>query len=381
MQKIWQTVAKLLGGQESKQLEQADSMTSATVMLQRLKDAAKDVISVKGELLDRSEKGRFVQAQIYVAAASVLKVIADSLGSAVGISESSEGGLVRDACALYREALQVVEKARRELARPSARPQPFYMEGLISTDETSQEQLLLYQQITQKLEQDYQIDLALAGEQHDMLKDLLARLESKTNVVQSIVGDGFEISQDNCLWAAQIFDEIFSLWLLIAQELVCPGITESLKLVTEEMDPNDVWLMTDPVARARYEQEGMLEKLENDIRYEVMRGEPWRPEDLEVLKQIKLLEARKIVRKLASFWSLSPHPPIYRALKDGEIRLGGKRYPFKKDQEIVWACPMTRDMANLDAPVLIEDLRSQRVNQLCGDMSNAMMGRGMKPMG
>jgi hypothetical protein len=198
------------------------------------------------------------------------------------------------------------------------------------------------------------------------------------------VGDGNTddgISKENLLWTAQTYDEIFSLWLLIAQELVCPGVTKSLKLTTEEIDPNDIWLMTDPVARARYEQEGTLEKLENDIRYEVMRGKPWQPEDIEYLKQIRLLEARKIVRRLASFWSISPHPPAYRAIEDGAIRIAGKRYPFKKGQEIVWACPMTRDVANLDAPVLIEDLQSQKIIQVCGAMGNAMMGRGMKPMG
>ncbi len=35
---------------------------------------------------------------------------------------------------------------------------------------------------------------------------------------------------------------------------------------------DDVWLMTDLVARARYEFEGTLEVLERDIRFEVMRG-------------------------------------------------------------------------------------------------------------
>jgi hypothetical protein len=187
--------------------------------------------------------------------------------------------------------------------------------------------------------------------------------------------------EENLLWAVQVYDEIFSLWLLIAQELVCPGITESLKLTTEDINPDDVWLMTDPVARARYEQEGMGEKLENDIRYEIMRGEPWQSEDIEYVKQVKLLESRKVIRRLASFWSISPHSPIYRALKDGEIRIKAQRYPFKKGYEIVWVCRMTRDMSNLSGPVLIGDFQSQQVKKLCGDMSNAMMGRGMKTIG
>ncbi len=142
---------------------------------------------------------------------------------------------------------------------------------------------------------------------------------------------------------------------------------------SSEMD--DVWLMTDPVARARYEFNGTLDKLEHDIRYEVMRGQDWSPLDREYLREIARLEAEGVVRRLASFWAVSPHPPVYRALQDGEIVLGGHAIPFKKGQEIVWACPMTRDRFELDYPVLIADLQDARVQRLCGEMANAMQGR------
>ena len=80
-------------------------------------------------------------------------------------------------------------------------------------------------------------------------------------------------------------------------------------------------------------------------------------------------------RRLASFWAISPHPSIYRALADGELVIGGRHYPFRKGQEIVWACPMTRDRFDLDGPVLIGDFQSARAQRLCGEMANAMMGR------
>ncbi|GEM_PF-3977198 len=137
----------------------------------------------------------------------------------------------------------------------------------------------------------------------------------------------------------------------------------------------DVWLMTDPVARARYEFNGTLDKLEHDIRYEVMRGQDWSDLDREYLREIARLKAEGAVRKLASFWAISPHPPIYRARRDGEFRIGGQRIPFKKGEEIVWACPMTRDRFDLELPVLIADFSDTRVQQLCGEMSNAMQGR------
>lgn len=138
---------------------------------------------------------------------------------------------------------------------------------------------------------------------------------------------------------------------------------------------DDVWLMTDPVARARYEFEGTLDRLEHDIRFDVLRGGTWSDLDRAYLREIERLEKAGLVRRLASFWAISPHPPIYRALTDGELVIGDQRYPFRKGQEIVWACPMTRDRFDLDGPVLIGDFQSERVQRLCGEMANAMMGR------
>ncbi|HFE66501.1 MAG TPA: hypothetical protein ENJ93_04480 [Chloroflexi bacterium] len=84
---------------------------------------------------------------------------------------------------------------------------------------------------------------------------------------------------------------------------------------------------------------------------------------------------RQLVRRLASFWAISPHPPVYRALADGEFHIGGQKLPFRKGQEIVWACPMTRDRFDLTLPALIADFQGARVQKLCGEMVNAMQGR------
>lgn len=123
----------------------------------------------------------------------------------------------------------------------------------------------------------------------------------------------------------------------------------------------NVWLMTDPVARARYEFEGSLDKLDHDIRYEVMRGQDWSPSDRAYVQQVSDLERVGVVRKMASFWSVSPHPPIYRALKDGQFNLGGSPIPFHSEDEIVWACPMTRDRFHLRTAVLIGNFDDEHV--------------------
>jgi hypothetical protein len=153
----------------------------------------------------------------------------------------------------------------------------------------------------------------------------------------------------------------------------CPYCGTTFVPAATEMQ--DVWLMTDPVARARYEFNGTLDKLEHDIRYEVMRGQDWSELDHAYLREIARLEQAGIVRRLASFWAVSPHPPVYRALQDGEMRLDDKRIPFRKGDEIVWACPMTRDRFDLDLPVLIGDFQDEHVQRLCGEMVNAMQGR------
>lgn len=137
----------------------------------------------------------------------------------------------------------------------------------------------------------------------------------------------------------------------------------------------DVWMMTDPVARARYEFEGSLDELEHDIRFEVMRGGDWTELDRAYAREIERLEAEGKVRRLASFWAISPHPPVFRALEDGSIRLGAASVSFGKGDEIVWACPMTRDQFSLDLPVLIGDFQDERTQRLCGVMASAMQGR------
>ena len=144
-------------------------------------------------------------------------------------------------------------------------------------------------------------------------------------------------------------------------------------------DVDDIWLMTDPVARARFEFRGQLPELEHDVRYEVLRGGTWSDMDRECKQVLEGLARQGALRGIASFWALSPFPPIYRAQQDGELPLGGRKFSFRKGQELIWACPMTRDRFELEAPILIGDFQSERVQRLCGEMADAMMGR-LTPM-
>ncbi|NOY90175.1 MAG: hypothetical protein GXP55_03120 [Deltaproteobacteria bacterium] len=133
--------------------------------------------------------------------------------------------------------------------------------------------------------------------------------------------------------------------------------------------------MTDRVARARYEFKGTLDSLAQDIRFEVMRAQDWSSLDRTFVAEAARLEEAGAIRRLASFWAASPHPPIFRALQNGEFVFEDQRARFKADQELVWACPMTRDRFDLRLPILVGDFQSERIQRLCGDMANAMMGR------
>ena len=157
------------------------------------------------------------------------------------------------------------------------------------------------------------------------------------------------------------------------QPVTCPHCGSQFMPGPTEVD--DVWLMTDPVARARYEFNGTLDKLEHDIRWEVLRGGTWSALDHECKRELERLEREGRIRKLASFWATSPFAPVYRARQDGEVVLGGRRFPFRTGQEMIWACPMTRDRFELDDPILIGDFESESVQRLCGEMREAMMGR------
>ncbi len=139
--------------------------------------------------------------------------------------------------------------------------------------------------------------------------------------------------------------------------------------------PGDVFAFTDPDAREVYRQGGRIRELEHDIRYEVMRGEAWRPDELEYKREIRRLLRAGAIADKGSYWFTSPFPTVYQALRGGEIAVGGKRYAFGEGDDIVFQCRMTRDMnPALTGPVLIDRLRPTEKAVLCGEMGGAMKG-------
>ncbi len=142
-------------------------------------------------------------------------------------------------------------------------------------------------------------------------------------------------------------------------------------------DPNDIWAFTDPDARDTYQARGELSSLEQDIRFEVMRGAPWRPVDLEYKREIRRLLQAGVLTDKGSYWFSSPFPTVYRATSSGSLVVGGKTHSFRSGDDIVFQCPMTRDMKGHSGdPVLVASLKPSKKTRLCADMSSAMMGGG-----
>lgn len=374
-------------------LEDADAIVER---IDAYREAAADLNVAKSELRARPEETRSIQAALCLEVATVVRALADALAlfvtgsfaaarrdSAAAIHFHGDVGAptmrrrAASASELYHEVLRLVEQARIEMA-DTGEPRPLDPDELIGEGVLAEPPVNL-QVMAQKLEETFEIELALAEPKRGALPQLLARLRSTSSIAGELASNHGRGATDapggDRLWVADHYRRIFRLWVLVSEELVCPGITAGIA-DSGEADPRDVFLMTDPVARARYEREGRLEELERDIRYEVMRGRPWEPEDLEYLGEVSRLQSVGTLRRTASFWNMSPHPPVFKAVGNGRMSIGGRQYRLRRGQEVVWACPMLRDAAGTDGPALIGRFTFDRIGRLCGGMSNAMLGRG-----
>ncbi|MFV1859136.1 MAG: hypothetical protein ACC647_07270 [Anaerolineales bacterium] len=140
-------------------------------------------------------------------------------------------------------------------------------------------------------------------------------------------------------------------------------------------DPEDIWAFTDPDARDAFTEEGNLAKLEHDIRYEVMRGEPWEEDELAFKREIRRLLREDAITDKGTYWFTSPFPTVYRAVQDGELKIGTRTFQFRTDDDLVFQCRMDRDKnPQSEGPLLIDQLQPTDKAKLCGDMGGAMKG-------
>ena len=168
---------------------------------------------------------------------------------------------------------------------------------------------------------------------------------------------------------------------LLKSLLGTPDFVSRADTTAESPDPNpnDLWVFTDPDARDIYVRDGKLKRLEQDIRFEVMRGGPWEADELEYKSEIRRLLREGVIRDKGAYKYRSPHPTVYRAVRSGKLTITGKTYRFQTDDDIVFQCRMERDESKEErGPVLVARLKPTDRSSLCGEMSSAMKsGRGM----
>ena len=121
---------------------------------------------------------------------------------------------------------------------------------------------------------------------------------------------------------------------------------------------DDVWLFTDPAAKADYSRRGELDQLEWDIRNFVMYNGRWSSDEMQYWGETqRLLQSGGLTPK-NSFGHLSPHPSIYSAGQEGAILIGGVVFNFDVGDEIVFEPWLSR----LSHPGLAGPLRIGRLD-------------------
>jgi hypothetical protein len=103
-----------------------------------------------------------------------------------------------------------------------------------------------------------------------------------------------------------------------------------------EPNPADPWLFTDPFAIELYKNQHILDQLEEDIQYYVMKDGWWTLEDLEFKLEIRRLLCDRVISPAASFGSLSPHPTVYRTLEKGSVLVSNQTFNFKPGEYLVY---------------------------------------------
>jgi hypothetical protein len=128
--------------------------------------------------------------------------------------------------------------------------------------------------------------------------------------------------------------------------------------IAEEPRPDDVWLFTDPGAKAYYSKRGQLDQLKWDIRNYVMYNGRWSPDELQYRRETQRLLRAGVLTRKNSFGHLSPHPSIYSAGQEGAMIIGGVVFNFDAGDEIVFEPWLSR----LSHPGLAGPLRIGRLD-------------------
>ena len=131
-----------------------------------------------------------------------------------------------------------------------------------------------------------------------------------------------------------------------------------------EPSPSDPWIFTDPFARDLYKQRDLIDRLEEDIQTYAMSDGCWAPEELEYKLEVRRLLCDGLIAPIGSFGYLSPHPTVYRTLKEGTLGVSRERYHFNTGEELIFEPWLARySTPGLKGPLQVG--RLYHVSSLC----------------
>lgn len=139
-------------------------------------------------------------------------------------------------------------------------------------------------------------------------------------------------------------------------------------VTSPDPSPTDPWLFTDPFARDLYKNRNLIDELEEDIRTYVMFDGCWVPEELECKLEIRRLLREGFIAPIDSFGYLSPHPTVYRTLKQGTLIVSKHQDAFTDRENLIFEPWLARySDPGLNGPLRIGQLYPVSSPLLCCD--------------
>ena len=131
---------------------------------------------------------------------------------------------------------------------------------------------------------------------------------------------------------------------------------------------SDPWLFTDPFARDLYMERKLIGPLEEDIRTYVMLDGCWAPEELECKLELRRLLQEGLIEPVGSFGYLSPHPTVYRTLKEETLIISKHKSAFTDREDLIFEPWLARySDPGLNGPLRIGQLYHVSSPVLCCD--------------
>ena len=132
--------------------------------------------------------------------------------------------------------------------------------------------------------------------------------------------------------------------------------------------PSDPWLFTDPFARDLYMERKLIGPLEENIRTYVMLDGCWAPEELECKLELRRLLQEGLIEPVGSFGYLSPHPTVYRTLKEETLIISKHKSAFTDREDLIFEPWLARySDPGLNGPLRIGQLYHVSSPVLCCD--------------